>query len=97
MKAVPLIVTGALGLVIGVLAGTVDRGTTAAPSVIEISSPITSKTETRGHLHGGSPSGADDERIVRLFSALQEPLALKKNYELFEALRGLTAGDMPAL
>jgi hypothetical protein len=39
----------------------------------------------------------DDARIGRVFSALQEPVFVRKRFELFEAMRGLTASDLPAL
>jgi hypothetical protein len=39
----------------------------------------------------------EDARIIRLFSALKEPLLLRRQHALFEALRDLTATDLPRL
>jgi hypothetical protein len=47
---------------------------------------------------GSMPAGlGNDERIVRVFSALKERVDLRKKYALFEALQDLTAADMAAL
>ena len=40
---------------------------------------------------------SNNERVVRVFSALQERVELRKKHALFEALQGLTSADMAAL
>ena len=97
MKAVALMVTGAVGLAVGALFGTADRRTTLAAPTNAVTKVHEGKAGTDGVLGGQLAFASDDERIVRVFSALQEPLALKKRFELFEALRGLTAHDFSAL
>ena len=95
MKTSHLILTGAVGLLAGVLAGRVDRRPDSAvpPSAARNLSALQDGPQLDPVL--AFPS--DDTRIVRLFSALQEPLVLKKRFELFEALGDLTAQDLPAL
>jgi hypothetical protein len=39
----------------------------------------------------------DHERLGRLFSAYQEPMELRRNSQIFEALRNLQPGDFPAV
>jgi hypothetical protein len=37
------------------------------------------------------------ERLSHLFAACKEPVTLRRRFELFKAIGGLTAGDLPAL
>lgn len=39
----------------------------------------------------------DNDRLVRLFTTYQEPLALRRRAQLYEALRDLEPGDFPIL
>lgn len=97
MKALALMVTVAVGLVIGALLGTADRRTTSAAPPDAATNIDEPKAGTDDHPGRGLAFAPDDERMVRVFSALQEPLVLKKRFELFEALRDLTAQDLPKL
>ncbi|HEV7866175.1 MAG TPA: hypothetical protein VGO90_00735 [Chthoniobacteraceae bacterium] len=94
MKAIHLILTGAVGLLVGALAGVPERRTDSAASSPSGPNP---SAQDRPQLDRALAFPSDNARIVRLFSALQEPLALKKRFQLFEALRDLTAQDLPAL
>lgn len=92
-----LIFTCAVGLVAGVYVG---RSKTVSPSA-PLKTPA-SELRSRNAPENGSKIGVpaladDDARIGRVFSALQEPVALRKRFELCEAMRDLTALDLPAL
>ncbi len=97
MTARSLPVWSVIGLAAGITAGILfsrDDGGTASRPAISASHPVAAKT---GDAPLPSAFSTDDERIVRIFSALREPVRLRQRLELFEAMRDLTAADMAAL
>ena len=98
MNARPLLVASAIGLAAGMATGILasrDPARSAAP----LAPPRAERTTGTPAADAALPAAfsRDDERIVRLFSALQQPVRLRQRFELFEALREITAAELPAL
>ncbi len=96
MKIALLIAMCAAALAAGVFAahggfssGSLDRwsGTNLASKSALVDSQPLRTTELR----------ASDARISRVFTALGQPVAMRRRFELVEAMNALTAADMPAL
>ena len=98
MNARPLFLASALGLAAGIIAG-ILASPGSAPTADSSASPDTISATAATDRAAGSPGAFDrtDERIVRLFTALHQPVRLRQRFELVEAVRALTAAEIPAL
>ena len=95
-----LLVAGLAGLAAGIAAGLlIPRGGGAAtPTAFSPAQPSAQRANGATAQAGQhAASGSYDERFSHVFSALQQRVRLRQRLELFEALRDLTAADMPGL
>ncbi|MEO8351085.1 MAG: hypothetical protein ABI680_05100, partial [Chthoniobacteraceae bacterium] len=97
MKAGPLILTCAAGLVAGVFLGIARHDADIARTPLSVAPPTLGIETGRTRPDELSPPADSDARIVRVFSALHEPQVLKSRHEFFHALADLTAQDLPSL
>ena len=97
MKNAPLILACAAGLAAGAFVGSRDHRALPAASSASDADVHGNSTGADARMDRALAFSSDDARITRLFSALREPIALKKRAELFEALQDLSAQDLPGL
>lgn len=97
MRTVLLIVICATALIAGALVGQRNPVAAVRPPSEPGATLTTRSGDGEQRADGTLAFASDDARIVRVFSALQEPVLLKKRSELFDALRDLTAEDLPTL
>ena len=100
MKTPILLIVSLAALTLGFALG-FSTSPIGAESSTQVASPQSSEAAGDGKMpseFGALPSGlSNDERIVRVFSSLQQKVELRRKHALFEALQGLNSKDMAAL